>query len=516
MALTRVGSWSVGRSFSLIALAAAFACGDDAVSEGPPAQSAPDAGAPPVAADDAGAPSTAVDLTGSWLATLGVPPMSIRLILNFERGADGEWTGTVDSPDQGGIGIPITSVTVTGRHVAVRLDVIGLDIAGDVSEDGQTLTGAIGQAGANVPVVFEKQPGPVDYRRPQDPVAPFPYDSVEVTFPSEDPGVTLAGTLISPRGAGPFTTVVLLTGSGQQNRNEELANHRPFLVLADALARANLAVLRFDDRGIGGSSGDFAAATSLNFAADARGAVDYLRSQTQVPVGSIGLVGHSEGGIVGPLAADGNAEVRFLVLLAGPGVDGETTILSQSRAIAAAQGATPAELDADEAQQRAVYACYRTPGAVEADAGTDAGALADAGEVSEADLDTCLRRELAAAGLSDADMAPLLAELESPWRRFFVTYDPVPVLQRSQVPVLALNGSLDLQVLADVNLPPIRAALEEAGNPSSLVTELPGLNHLFQHATTGAPDEYGTITETMSPDVPAQIIEWIEGLPAAP
>ena len=514
MSLTQAGRSSVRRFCSLITLAVAFACGDDAVSEPPPAQPTPDAGPPPLALD-AGRPS-AVDLAGTWLATLALPPMSIRLVLNLERGADGEWTGTVDSPDQGAIGIPITSVSVTGNHVVVQLDVIGLSIAGDVSDDGQTLTGALGQGGANLPIVFQRQPGPLDYPRPQDPVAPFPYDSVEVTFPSEDPGVTLAGTLISPRGAGPFTTVVLLTGSGQQNRDEELANHRPFLVLADALARANVAVLRFDDRGIGASSGDFEASTTLNFAADARGAVNYLRSQTQVPVGTIGLVGHSEGGIVGPLAADGNAEVGFLVLLAGPGVDGETIILSQSRAIATAQGATPAEVDADQAQQRAVYACYRAPSAVGADAGADAGTPADAGVVTEAELDTCLRRELTAAGLSDADMAPLLAELESPWRRFFVTYDPIPVLQRTQIPILALNGSLDLQVLPDINLPPIRAALDEAGNESSLVTELPGLNHLFQHAITGDPAEYGTITETMSPDVPAQIVEWIEGLPAAP
>jgi pimeloyl-ACP methyl ester carboxylesterase len=514
--MSRTPLWrsSVRRFLSLSALAAAVACGDDAVSEGP-AQPAPDAGPPPVTLD-AAAPSGVVDLTGTWLATLDLPPMPIRLVLNFERGADGDWTGTLDSPDQGAIGIPITSVAVTGQRVDVQLNAVALGFAGDLSEDGQTLTGAIGQAGANIPIVFERQAGPLDYRRPQDPVAPFPYDSVEVTFPSEDPGVTLAGTLISPRGAGPFTTVVLLTGSGQQNRDEELANHRPFLVLADALARANLAVLRFDDRGIGGSSGDFAASTTLNFAADARGAVNYLRSQTQVPVGAIGLVGHSEGGIVAPLAADGNAEVGFLVLLAGTGADGETVILTQSRAIGEVQGATPAELDADEAQQRAIYACYRAPSAVGADAGADAGAPADAGAVSAADLDACLRRELTAAGLSEADMAPLLAELESPWRVFFVTYDPVPVLERSQVPVLALNGSLDLQVLPDVNLPPIQAALEAAGNESSRVTELPGLNHLFQHTTTGDPLEYGTIAETMSPDVPAQIVEWIEDLPAAP
>jgi uncharacterized protein len=354
---------------------------------------------------------------------------------------------------------------------------------------------------------LERQPGPLEYRRPQDPVAPFPYDTAEVTFPSEDPGVTLAGTLISPQGPGPFETVVLITGSGPQNRNEELLNHRPFLVLADALARANVAVLRFDDRGVDGSTGNFDTATSLNFAADVRGAVNYLRSQTQVPVGSIGLVGHSEGGLIAPIVADGNADVAFLVLLAGPAVDGETILISQGRAINAAAGVPAAQLDAEEAQQRRLYVCFHSPDA--ADAG------ADAGVVTAAALDTCLRQELRAAGLSDAEMAPTLAQLESPWIRFFITYDPAPALRRTQVPVLALNGSLDLQILASVNVPVMQAALAEAGNPRSSVSELPGLNHLFQHALTGAPGEYGLITETMAPEVLERVAEWIGGLPAS-
>jgi len=454
------------------------------------------------------------DLAGTWLGLLPVPPVPLRLVLNVERDATGGWSGTADSPDQGSFGIPITSIDVTGSQVVVHLDAIGLVITAELSSDGQTLIGTLQQGGDSLPLRLARQAAPLDYRRPQDPVPPFPYDALELTFPSAEPGVTLAGTLLSPRGPGPFPAVVLITGSGAQNRDEELLNHRPFLVLADALARANVAVLRYDDRGVAGSTGDFAAATSLSFAQDVRGALSYLRAQTRVPVGSLGLIGHSEGGLIAPLVADGDAGLGFLVLLAGPAVDGATIIIAQGRAIAAAQGATPLELDANEAVQRALFACFGARGAGgAADAGPDAAATGDLGAVSDAALDACLRQVLTGAGLSGVELDQNLRQFESPWMRFFATYDPAPVLRRTRIPVLALNGSLDLQVPASLNLPILREALAEAGNDRSLVAELPGLNHLFQHALTGAPSEYGAINETMAPEVLSQIADWIARLP---
>jgi pimeloyl-ACP methyl ester carboxylesterase len=501
------------RRICFLSAALALACSDDSRPSGGQSSTAADAGSLPALASDA-SPAAEVSFEGTWLGTLQLPPIPIRLVLHLMRASGQSYTGTVDSPDQGGFGIPITSGQTTGRHIVLGLNDIGAVIAADLSDDGQTLSGTLLQAGASLPITFTKQPGPLDYRRPQDPVPPFPYDSLEVTFPSAESGVTLAGTLLSPKGPGPFTTVVLITGSGAQNRNEELLNHRPFLVLADALARANIAVLRYDDRGVGSSTGNFAAATSLNFADDVRGAVSYLRSQSQVPIGSIGLIGHSEGGLIAPLVANGDAGIAFLVLLAGPAVDGATIIISQGRAIAAAEGATPAELDANDALQRALFACFRSPGLASADAGSDAGRDGDAGLPSDAELDACLRQPLLAAGLSGAQLDANLQQLESPWTRFFATYDPAPALRRTQVPVLALNGSLDLQVIASVNLPILRAALTEAGNQRTVVSELPGLNHLFQHATTGAPSEYGNIDETMAPEVLTQVADWIGGLAA--
>jgi uncharacterized protein len=443
---------------------------------------------------DASVPVQVLDFAGTWLGTLEIPPAPIRVVLNLESDGGGAWAGTVDSPDQGAIGIPISSVEVVGDRIYVQVDGIGLEYAGQLSADGRTLTGTLYQGGATLPLTLERLPGPLDYSRAQDPRPPFPYNTAEVTFASDEAGIMLAGTLSWPEGPGPFKTVALITGSGAQNRNEELANHRPFLVLSDALTRAGVAVLRYDDRGVGGSSGDHATATSENFAADARGAVRFLRAQIDVAVDTIGLVGHSEGGLIAPLVAAGNADVGFLVLLAGPAVDGKTILISQGRAIAGADGASLAAMDAYEARQRALFACFDPP------------------DATDAAIDMCLLRVVAGLGLSQAEMASTLAQLGTPWMRWFLTYDPAPVLRRTLLPVLALNGSLDLQVLPSVNLPVMEAALAEAGNAQATVRELAGLNHLFQHAVTGSPREYATLSETMAPEVPTQIAEWIGAL----
>lgn len=441
------------------------------------------------------APRAGIDIAGTWLGTLQVPPAPLRVVFNIEPDADSSWKGTADSPEQGGIGIPITQIDVSGERVVVRIESIGVVFSGQLSNDGQTLSGTLEQDGDAVPLSMDRQLGPLDYRRAQDPLPPFPYREASVSFPSEDPEVTLAGTLTWPQGPGPFTAVVLVTGSGPQNRNEELLNHRPFLVLADALARANIAVLRYDDRGVGESTGDFDTATTFDFVADTRAAVSYLRSQTELEVGQIGLAGHSEGGLIAPLAAEDNPDVGFLVLLAAPGVDGKSILVSQSRAIGAANGVDAAELDASEALQQALYGCFGDP------------------NDPLRTLDSCLREQLQIAGVGGEELASTLAQLETPWMRQFIVYDPAPVLRRTRVPVLALNGSLDLQVLASMNVPALELAFREGGNAQATVEELPGLNHLFQHAMTGSPAEYGLIEETMATDVLTHIADWIERVP---
>jgi uncharacterized protein len=444
-----------------------------------------------------------VDVTGTWLGSLNVPDHGpLRLVFNLTPDTGGAsrsgsaFKGTLDSPDQGALANPLTSVTVDRRHVAIWAAALSLSFDGSVQSNSDTIQGTFTQGSLSLPLTLTRQPGPLNYRRPQDPIqdpsVPLPYHSREVTFPSSAAGVTLAGTLTWPEGPGPFKAVVLVAGSGPLNRNEELSNHRPFLVLADALARAGVASLRYDKRGVGASTGDYAAATSADFATDARAGVAFLRTQTDFAVSSTGIAGHSEGGLVGPLAADANDAVAFLVLLAAPAITGEEVLVGQHRAIAAASGASPAELDAAEKLDRKLYACFW--------------------ETSDpVMLEQKLRAVLTEAGLARLDQGPTLAALNTAWMRAFVVYDPIPVLQRTKVPVLALNGSLDLQVLAAQNLPPLRAALGPDGATRATVREVAGVNHLFQHAETGSPEEYGAITETMAPEVLSEVSAWIAG-----
>jgi hypothetical protein len=433
------------------------------------------------------------DIAGTWLGSLAVGGGPLRVVFNLSRNASGDYGGTVDVPEQGAIAGPLSKVQIDGRHVTIEIAAFGATYAGDLASNDTSIAGNFSQQGQIMWLVIERQPGPLDYRRPQDPVVPYPYETEDVTFTNTDAGVTLAGTMTWPRGTGPFKTAVLIAGSGPNTRNEELLNHRPFLVLSDALTRAGIATLRYDKRGVGASGGDYDAATSLDFAADARAAVAYLRAQSHFTASTVGVVGHSEGGLLAPMVADASPGVSFLVLLAGTGVPGGEILISQDRAIDAANGVSATDLDAHEALSRRLFAVFQSTS-------------------DPTELDRQLRAVLTSQGITGADQDAFIAAYTTPWMRFFITYDPAPVLARTVIPVLALNGSLDLQVLPDLNLPPIQAALTAAGNQHAVVQKIDGLNHLFQHAVTGSPSEYASIAETISPGVLTQVSTWIAGM----
>jgi pimeloyl-ACP methyl ester carboxylesterase len=435
----------------------------------------------------------AADISGTWLGSLTVGGAPLRIVFNISGNASAGYTGTVDVPEQGLVAGPLSQVQLAGRQVTIEIADLGATYVGELASNDASIVGSFSQQGIVMRLKVEKQPGPLDYRRPQDPVAPYPYETQDVTFANTDAGITLAGTLTWPRGTGPFKTAVLIAGSGPNTRNEELLNHRPFLVLSDALTRAGIATLRYDKRGVGASTGDYEAATSLDFAADARAAVAFLRAQTRFAVSTVGLVGHSEGGLLAPMVADVDKTVEFLVLLAGPGVPGGEILISQDRAIDAANGVSATVLDANEALSRRLFAVFQMTS-------------------DPTELDRQLRAVLTSQGVTGADQNAVVSELSTPWMRFFITYDPAPVLARTTIPVLALNGGLDLQVLPDLNLPPIQAALAAANNQHATVQKIGGLNHLFQHAVTGSPSEYASISETMSPEVLTQVSTWIAGL----
>lgn len=448
---------------------------------------------------------TGPDLAGTWLGTLDVGA-KLRLVFHVQAGEASTWTATMDSPDQGANGIPVSAVVVSGLDVRFEVAVAGAAYAGTFDAETGRITGSWLQGGMTLPLVLERTAGVEPPKRPQEPKAPFPYRAEDVRFENAEAGIMLAGTFTVPPGAGPFPAVVLVTGSGPQNRDEELLGHKPFAVLADHLTRWGIAVLRYDDRGIGASGGNFATATTEDFAGDALAAVAFLRSRPEVAGARIGIAGHSEGGIVAPMAAVRSNEVAFLVLLAGTGLRGEEIIYLQSALIGRAEGGEEQAIEKNLARQKAYFDVV----ASEPDPAKAAGTLKT---MMDADLAAMTDAEKASAGLTGTNTDVLIAsqieQLNSPWFRYFLSYDPLPALSRVRVPVLALNGTLDLQVPYRENLAAIEKALRDGGNDDVTIVALEGLNHLFQTARTGSPTEYASIEETMAPRALETISNWI-------
>ncbi len=425
---------------------------------------------------------------GDWEGALKLPTAQLRLRVHIKSAPSG-LTGTMDSVDQNAFGLPISEVTFTDGVLKWQMPQLSASFEGRMNSTGSEIAGNFTQ-GMALPLTLKRMDpaaaasaGP---KRPQMPQPPFPYTSTDVTFPSKSSGVTLAGTLTMPAGKGPHPAIILVTGSGPQDRDESLMGHKPFLVLADHLTRKGIAVLRYDDRGIGKSTGGFATSTSLDFSMDAEGALDFLKSRADVNAKSIGIAGHSEGGIIAPMVAARRPDVAFIVLLAGTAVPGADVILEQGQALAKASGATEEQLNAARAKQMEFTRIMNSTAA-------------------PAELETKLREFLAGAPNIDAQ----LRQLTSPWMRFFMTYDPALTLAKVKCPVLALNGEKDLQVLPDQNLPPLKAALEKGGNKNVTILRLPSLNHLFQAAKTGTVSEYAQIEETMNPAVLDAITKWV-------
>ena len=446
---------------------------------------------------------------GTWQGTLDAGAVKLRLVFHVAAAEDGTLSGTMDSPDQGAGGIPASSVSAEGRTLRFALAPLGALFEATLSDDGQTLEGTFSQGGARLPLAVVRVEGaPPLPERPQHPSPPFPYRVEEVTVRNLEAGVTLAGTLTLPQGPGPFPGAVLVSGSGPQDRDETLMGHKPFLVLADHLTRHGIAVLRYDDRGVAGSTGDFPSATSEDFTSDALAAVAHLAAHPDV--GPVGIVGHSEGGLVGPLAAVRSPTVQYVVMLAGPGLPGGEIVKLQGALIARAEG-TPEEVVAHNVrtQERLFQAVLDHPDPEEA-----APVLLAILEGAVAELPAEVR-EAAAASASPEALAAQVRQVNSPWFRFFLRHDPRPVLEQVRVPVLALFGELDLQVPAEVNEREAGDALRRGGNPDATLRTLPRLNHLFQTAGTGSPTEYATITETMSPLALDAVSSWIrERFPA--
>ena len=442
-------------------------------------------------------PAVASRFVGEWVGTLATPAGKLRLGLTVARdNSSGGLTGGITSLDQGNAKIPAT-LAMHGDTLVVSMPAAQATYTAVLDAAKDSLRGTFTQ-GAGLPLDMGRASAPAAPVRPQEPKPPFPYSSRDVTVESA-PGVRLAGTILTPPGAGPFPAVVFVTGSGPQNRNEELLGHKPFLVIADYLARHGIASLRYDDRGTAQSTGNFAASTSADFADDAQAAVTFLRKQPGVAPAHVGIIGHSEGGLIAPMVAARDKDVAFIVLVAGPGLPGDSILLLQGELIAKANNTPQAMIDTNLAVNSRLFAAVK--GARDsADAAARVNGIADRMTASLPVTQQAQAR---------TQLENVKAQVLAPWMQYFLKYDPRTALRQVRVPVLALDGSLDLQVPPKQDLAAIDTALKRAGNRDYEVKELPGLNHLFQTAKTGSPNEYATIEETFSPTALQIIADWI-------
>jgi hypothetical protein len=438
----------------------------------------------------------------TWDGEIHISGIALKIAVTFHAPSDTP-AATIDIPQQSAMGLPLINVVQKLPRVHFELQAVPGMAYFEGTLFADSITGIFVQAGQGG--TFFLHP-----RRQEEAVSaieePVPYRQEEVKF--NNGPVTLAGMLTLPPTGGKHPAVVMLTGSGPQNRDEEIFGFKPFRLIADALTRHDVAVLRYDDRGVGGSSRGPAGATTEDFAKDALAAVQYLLTRKDINPAQIGLCGHSEGAIAAPLAADRSHDVAFLVLLAGPGVPGDTLVLWQLVTLARAGGTGEKQIADAVALQHRIYDAVRTGrGWEEIHASMSEQIGRSVSEIPEEQRRSLGDSAKFVAAATDAK----IAAAKSPWFAFFVSYDPAPTLRRTQCPVLALFGSLDMQVPPSLAMKPLESALREGGNKDVTVRVMPGANHLFQAATTGYPSEYGTLKKAFVPGFLDTLTAWVTG-----
>lgn len=444
----------------------------------------------------------AQDITGQWNGILKVQSMQLRLVFHINKTESG-YTTTMDSPDQGANGLPVSSTSFESGILKLEAAALLMTYTGTLSNG--LIDGTFTQRGQSIPLQLTREN--LKPARPQEPQPPFPYSSEDITFTNDDAKVTLAGTLTLPSSAGQFPVVVLISGSGPQNRDEELLGHKPFLVIADYLTRKGIGVLRYDDRGVGKSTGDFARATTEDHASDAESAVKYLKTRNDVDSRKIGLIGHSDGGISAPMVAARSKDVAFIVMLAGSGLSGHDDLLLQNELTYRAGGMNEEHLNHELQMLRVSMDIVM----FNKDMNIIRSTLVDS-------IKQAIQRHpgIVPQGVkTEAFVNAYVAQLATPWMQFFLKFDPATTLTKVKCPVLALIGEKDLQVPPKENLAAIEKYLKQAKNKNFKTKEMPGLNHLFQECKTGAPSEYAAIEQTFSPMALEELSGWILGVVGA-
>lgn len=434
------------------------------------------------------------DITGEWYGTLSVMGQELPLVFHIDKTESG-FRSTTDSPKQGAYGMVMDSTFYRNDSLRIHDPIRGMTYVAELNDQNEFI-GTFSQGMISLPLKLTRvKTGLKNPIRPQEPQKPYPYISEKVAFKNTEAGITLAGTLTLPNGKGKFPAVILISGSGPQNRNGEIFGHKPFLVLSDYLTRNGIAVLRYDDRGVGKSEGKELAvtSTSADLVSDVQAAVSYLLKRKEIDKNKIGLIGHSEGGMIAPMMAAKSKDIAFLVLLAGPGIPGDELLLLQNTLIAKAHGVPETKLEKVAKIKTDIFQMVINI--------TNTDSLKTA-------LTHYYKKNV--SGMSEKQIQMAVNEMSSPWVQYFLQYDPSIALQKTKAPVLALNGGNDLQVPAKQNLEGIEKALKQGGNTQVTTKLLPGLNHLFQESETGLPSEYGEIEQTFSPEAMKLILNWIQ------
>ncbi len=445
----------------------------------------------------------AQDLNGIWYGNLEVQPEKFMLFIFHISQENGITTTEIEIPSQQAKGLKVQGTSYEKGKLSIDASNFGFKYAGVLNLESNEIEGRFLEGIHSVPLnLSTKEINEIRKKRPQEPVKPFPYTALDVKFPNPKDGIVLAGTLTLPdKVSKKFPAVILITGSGPQNRDEEMFGHKPFLVLADYLTRNGIAVLRYDDRGTAESTGNFSTATSADFAQDALSAIEYLKSRNDIDFKNIGIIGHSEGGSIAPLIASHSKEVAHIVMLAGSGISGRDLADLQAKA---ENGFRPEAIEDVEAYIEFNLKVLKIASSKKS--------IPQKKKVLE-HLYKSVESNLKAMVAEDVNVNDIIQQqintVLSPWSQYFYSYNPADELRKLKIPVLSLFGTNDLQVDPVVNQKAIEKALTKAGNNSFTSREFTGLNHFFQESNTGKISEYSGIEQTISPIILEEINKWI-------
>jgi pimeloyl-ACP methyl ester carboxylesterase len=458
-------------------------------------------------------------ITGTWQGSINFQGNQIPIVIHIMKDSSDKLKASFDSPNQHAFNLPCSEVMIKNDSVIIMMAVINGKYTGQLNKDDNQISGNWFQGAGSLPLTMNKTSETAtvkEQKRPQTPKPPFSYHSMDVEYQNADKSIKYGATLTYPEIDSTrhyakmpvFPAVILITGSGQQDRDETIFGHKSFAVIADYLTKNGFAVLRVDDRGMGGTTGVFSESTTADFVKDVEASLDFLEKQPPINKEKIGLIGHSEGGMIAPMVANERNEIKFIILLAGPGIPITDLMQQQIEAVSASDGKSPGETKANSFLMRTIWEELNKG---QDSATTVSNIIMKFGAWSKT-LDSATWRKISARDttpLSD-QINDAIAQLSSKWFKYFITFDPQPYLKKLSCKVLALNGSKDLQVIATSNLNGIRSSLRKSKSPKYDVIEIQGLNHLFQTCIKCNIAEYSELEESFSPKALEIMSVWLK------